>query len=83
MFTFQLKSEKNKVEYETASDSFYCSVYLILAMLDHFLGDTTGLDLPPSTEFYIVIGSVRKTCLFFKLQLKKNGKLFFLIDNRV
>ena len=66
-----LEKWKNKIEYETASDSFYCSVYLILVMIDHFLGNTTRLNLLRSTEFYIVIGSVRKTWLFFKLQLKK------------
>ena len=40
-------------------------------MIDHFLGNTTRLNLLCSTEFYIVIGSVRKTWLFFKLQFKK------------
>ena len=51
-------------------------------MIDHFLGNTTRLNLPPSTEFYGVIGSVRTTWLFFKLQLKEVGRYFFLIDNK-
>ena len=52
-------------------------------MIDHFLGNTTRVNLHPSTEFYIVIGRAREIWLFFKLQLKKSGKLFFLIDSRV
>ena len=46
-------------------------------MIDHFLGNTTRLNLPPSTEFYIDMGRVRKTWLFFKLRLKKVGSCFF------
>ena len=46
-------------------------------MIDHFLGNTTRLSLHTSTEFYIVIGRVRETWLFFKLQLKKVGSYFF------
>ena len=68
---------KNKVEYETASDSFDCSVHLIFVMIGHFLGNTTRPNLSLSTEFYIVIGGVRKTWLFFKLLLKKVGSYFF------
>ena len=71
-----IEKYKNKIEYETASDSFYCTLYLILVMIDHFLGNTTRLNLLRSTEFYIVIGSVRKTWLFFKLQLKKVEVIF-------
>ena len=42
-----IEKYKNKIEYETASDSFYCTLYLILVMIDHFLGNTTRLNLTP------------------------------------
>ena len=52
----------------------------VCIMIDHFLGNTTRLNLPPpppSTEFYIVIGRVRNTWLFFKLQLRKKWEVIF------